>query len=708
MGKKNNHKEFPYLDREISWIAFNERVLGQAMMTQKPLLERLRFIAIAAKNLDEFFMVRVAGLKNQEAAGLERRHPEPVSLKSLLDQIHERASALIQNQFNVLQTLKKELESENFFLVTAEGLMKSDKVWLSTYFKEEIFPVLTPLAVDPAHPFPFVANLGMTVALEMENPEGEILKGLVPLPLKIKRFIQLPNRGSRFIALEDVISLFIPKLFPGFILRGMGCFRVVRDSEVEIHEESDDFVHYFEAALKQRERGAVILLMIQKSMPPDLRAFVEEGLDLSIGEVMEVDGMLGLSDLDQVIISKRNDLQYKPYVERFPARIREFGGSCLAAIKHKDLLVHHPYESFDVVVDFLKEAARDPNVVSIKQTLYRTSNDSPIVAALIEAAENGKSVLVIVELKARFDEKANLKWARDLERAGVLVVYGLLGLKTHAKLSLVTRREDGHLKNYAHFGTGNYHPQTARVYDDLSLFTADHKIVEDLCKIFNYVTGSASPKKLKKLAYSPLSLRSTLIEHIRGERDFAKAGKPAIIWAKMNALVDHEIIDELCLASQDGVKIHLIVRGICCLSPELPGVSENIHVKSLVGRFLEHSRIVCFGNGHDLPSEHAKVFISSADWMPRNFDWRFESLVPIENHTVKSQILDQIMMAYLKDTANSWSLGADGNYTQINPEGEGFNAHHYFMRHQSLSGGGSMTHDLHLPHLTLEEPEILP
>lgn len=685
---QNNKSESPYFDRELSWLAFNERVLAQAYNESIPLLERLNFIAISAKNLDEFYMVRVAGLKNQQDAGIDIVNNNGKYLGELLNAIKVRSLNLIKNQHLQLKKLIRELRKNNFSIINRTELLPSDKKWLKEYFTSHLLPVLTPLALDPAHPFPFIPNMGLAIALELVNKNNKELKALIPIPNQIARFIPLPDNPQRFILAEDVIIAHIKDLFPGFSTHSHGCFHVLRDSEIEFHEESEDFVRYFEAALKKRKRGAVIRLTIDEVMPPHLQKFVEENLNLDIGDVMKVEGILGLEALDQLITSQRPDLRYPSYNERYPDRIREFGGNIFAAIANKDLLVHHPYESFDVVVEFLKQAARDPQVVSIKQTLYRTSYNSPIVAALIEAAENGKSVTAVVEIKARFDEQANLQWAQDLQRAGVMILYGILGYKTHGKISLITRKEDNNLQIYTHFGTGNYHPITARIYDDLSFFTADLSMGEDASKIFNYLTGYAHPKELKKLAYAPLTMRSNIETLIKDEIQSAKKGKPGSIWAKMNALVDTKIINLLYEASNAGVSIDLIIRGVCSLRPGVKGMSENIRVKSLIGRFLEHSRIFCFGNGFSLPSPNAKVYISSADWMPRNLDWRFETFIPIENLTVKAQILDQIMVAYLKDQAQSWFLKEDGIYYPTGKLGQGFSAHEYFMKHPSLSGRG--------------------
>ncbi|WP_028970027.1 RNA degradosome polyphosphate kinase [Sphingomonas sp. URHD0057] len=677
-----------YFNRELSWLAFNRRVLEEACNAKHPLLERVRFLSISASNLDEFVMVRVAGLKAHQAIGVEELSPEGMTVAQQLAAVTAEVDTLVRSQHEVWAALQLELDVAGMQVIGDEPLDETVEAWLDQHFREQIFPVLTPQAIDPAHPFPFIPNQGLSLIFEIKKGRASV-RELVMAPSSLPRFIRIPGPDARYIALESLIRRKTDYLFPKYVVVRGGAFRIIRDSDIEIEEEAEDLVRYFRTAIKRRRRGRVVRLELEPQMPESLVAVVQDGLGAATAIISETRGFLGMTNLSQLVDEDRPDLKFTPFNPRFPERIREHGGDCFAAISEKDILVHHPYESFEVVVEFIQQAAADPDVIAIKQALYRAGKQSAIIRALIDAAEAGKSVTAVIELKARFDEEQNLMWASALERAGVQVVYGFIDWKTHAKVSMVVRREEKGYRTYCHFGTGNYHPLTARIYTDLSYFTAEPKLGRDAAKLFNYITGYLEPRNLKQLVLSPATLRSELIRLVDAEIAAARHGKPAGVWAKMNSLVDPIIIEKLYEASAAGVKIDLVVRGICCLRPGVQGLSENIYVKSIVGRFLEHARLWCFANGHELPHPEAKVYISSADWMPRNFDRRIEYMLPIENPTVHAQLLDQVMVANLIDNEQSWRCNPDGTYSRLQPKpGQEFNLHNYFMSNPSLSGRG--------------------
>jgi len=691
-------------NRELSWLEFNGRVLEEASNPAHPLLERLRFLSISGTNLDEFFMVRVAGLMGHQLQGVEDLSADGMTATQQLDAIAEKADSLVVAQQAEWIIVRQALADEGLEVLTEEDLEPTENAWLADHFREQILPVLTPQAIDPSHPFPFIPTGGFSLIFDLRRGKlAEPVVELLMIPPTLPRFIRLPGAALRYIALETAIRAHFDQIFPGFERVGAGAFRLIRDSDIEVQEEAEDLVRYFRSAIKRRRRGRVIRLEFAADTPPDLEAMVREGLAADTALVVESAGFIGIADLGQLVEVDRPDLKFPPYTPRFPERILEHDGDCFAAIRAKDFVVHHPYESFEVVVAFLRQAAEDPDVVAIKQTLYRAGKQSAIIDALVAAAEAGKSVTAVVELKARFDEEQNLLWASRLERAGVQVIYGFVEWKTHAKVSMVFRREGSVMRTYCHFGTGNYHPTTAKIYTDLSYFTASRRAARDAAKLFNLTTGYVPPKNLELLTLSPVGLRDKILALLDAEIANAREGKPSAVWAKMNSLVDQKVIDKLYQASEAGVSIDLIVRGVCCLRPGVPGMSANIRVKSIVGRFLEHSRIFVFANGARLPHSKAKVYISSADWMPRNFDRRVEYMMPVENPTVHAQVLDQVMIANLIDNEQSWALNADGSYTRMKLGKRHFNLHRYFMTNPSLSGRGQALAGKAVPKLRLTQ-----
>lgn len=714
-----------YVNRELSWLAFNSRVLAEAENEAYPLLERLRFLSISASNLDEFTMVRIAGLEGQASRGIETTSIDGRDPRQQLAAIRQEVVKIEERQQGSLNALIPDLASHGIEIATIDGFDDAERDWLEAYFISDILPLITPQAIDPSHPFPFVANMGMGAIFRLKRDKGKgSLMEMVLIPSGAPRFVRVPSNGldggsarSRkegagettaiYVAIERLIAAYAVHLFPGFKIQGDGLFRVLRDSDLEVEEEAEDLVRVFRSAIQRRRRGRAVLLELDDQCDEAAEALLRENFDLDAAMIVKTAGMLGLRDLDIVCDEPRPDLKFPPFSPRYPERVLAHDGDCFSAIREKDIVVHHPYESFEVVVDFLRQAASDPAVVSIKQTLYRAGDQSPVIAALIDAADAGKAVTAVVELKARFDEERNIRWANQLERAGVQVIYGIEDLKTHAKVSLVVRREDEGYRTYCHFGTGNYHPVNAKIYTDLSYFTANPAMGRDAAKLFNFVTGYVEPAKLERLVISPIGLRAKLQALIEREIINVGDGKPASIWVKLNSLTDRDIIDRLYAAGQAGVEIQLIVRGICSLRAGVPGLSENIRVKSVIGRFLEHSRVWAFGNGHELPSKQAAIYLTSADAMSRNLDRRVELLVPITNKTVHAQMLNQVMLANILDTEQSWRMTPGGNYERMRDDPDvghgGFNCHEYFMRNPSLSGRGAALDTNSIPRLTLLE-----
>ena len=678
-----------YINRELSWLEFNQRVLEEAENNKIPLVERLNFLSISGSNLDEFFMVRVAGLKGQVDSEVSIESIDGLMPEQVLVEVIKKSKLIKKKQNQCWANLLKKLSNNGIKVSDTMQLQVAEKKWLETYFINEIFPLLTPVAIDPAHPFPFVPNLGLSIVLKLKSKKSKkIIRVVIPFPKGLKKFIQI-KKNSKFIATEEVIIFFINKLFPKYTFLSYGVFRLIRDSDIEFSDEAEDLVTTFENQLRKRRYGREVLLEMTKSIPEDLKNMIVNSLDIKKDNIIYAEHILDISSVNQITKSASKKLRWKEFKPRFPERIKDAKDNCFAAIRYKDMIIHHPYESFDVVVKFLRQAAKDKKVLVIKQTIYRTAKENnEIIEALVEAAEEGKSVTALLEIKARFDEELNIKVARYLKRYGVQVVYGSIELKTHAKISLVVRRERNGLNTYVHFGTGNYHINTAKIYTDLSLFTCNKEVAEDAQQFFNMATGYASPSKWKHLSVAPENLRNDILTLIQNEINHKVLGRKAEIWFKCNSLIDEAVINKLYKASKMGVKVELIVRGVCCLRPQIKGLSENINVRSIVGRFLEHSRIYCFSNGYSMPSSSAKVFISSADIMPRNFDRRYEVMVPILNKTVHKQILNQIMVANFKDNTQAWVMKSSGVYSRIKDEKSSISAHNYFMSNPSLSGRG--------------------
>lgn len=653
-----------FADRELTWLAFNERVIEEAEDQQVPLLERVRFLGIASSNLDEFFMVRVSGIQEQLQADVRTRNSAGFTPEEQFERVHRRVHEQVARMYEALnRTLLPALATEGIYLRRSSELTRQQKAFLREYFDREVFPVLTPLAVDSGHPFPHLRNLSLNLAVRLDPHEDKptsLLFAVVQVPTVLDRLVRLPAKDGHFeyILLEELISQEISLLFPGMKVREVSAFRVTRDGDIEFaEEEADDLLKTIEEELRLRERGSAVRLSVEKKSSAELVALLQKTIGLTPMQVYALDGPINLSEVSGLANQvDRSDLKYQPFVPsiRRPMRTHK---NIFRAIASGDILLHHPYESFSTVSDFIEQAANDPNVLAIKQTLYRTSGDSNIVKSLMLAAENGKQVAALMELKARFDEERNIGWARQMEKAGVHVVYGLVGLKTHAKLCLVVRKEDGGLRRYVHLGTGNYNPITARVYTDLGLLSCDPDLCDDASELFNLLTGYSRMPEWRKIVVAPSHMRDFFLQSIEREIEKAQAGGKGRIRAKLNSLVDDEIIMALYRASCAGVSIDLLVRGICCLRPGIKGVSENIRVSSIVDRFLEHSRLYIFGEGDD-----ETVWLSSADWMQRNLDRRVETAFPIENPALKRRIIDEIWTIAMMDNVKRRHLQSDGVY----------------------------------------------
>ena len=693
-----------YLSRELSWLEFNRRVLHEALDRRTPLIERLKFLSIFSSNLDEYFMVRVAVTKQQIEAQVDKRTPDGRTPAEQLEDIGQRLRPIVKQAHRYFQDdLRLQLRDEGIYLLDYADLNEEQRTYLNRYFTEQVFPVLTPLAVDSGHPFPYISNLSLNLAVEIqEQGASESHFARVKVPKVLPRFVQLPAKlgPSRTVEnsvrpmpahwagvpMEQIIAHNIAALFSGMVVKDCYPFRITRNADLSVEEdEADDLMLAIEQELRKRRLGgSVVRLELEASMDPEMRATLMSELKIQEKDVYEIESPLGLADLMSFMSLPLPDLKDKPWKAVTPPSWKAAqaeGGGIFAMIRRRDRLVHHPYDSFtNTIQAFITQAAVDPDVLAIKMTLYRTSGDSPIVNALIKAAEHGKQVVALVELKARFDEENNINWARTLERAGVHVVYGLVNLKTHTKISLVVRREEDAIRRYVHIGTGNYNPKTARLYTDLGLMSCREELGSDLTDLFNYLTGYAKQQDYQKLLIAPSNLRSQMISFIRAEAAIAKSGKPARIIAKMNAIVDPKMIAELYKASQAGVKIDLIIRGICCLRPGVPRVSENIRVISVIGRFLEHSRIFYFQNDGD-----ERYYIGSADWMPRNLDRRVEAVVPIEEPSLRLRLSD-ILQTCLNDNRQAWEMTADGTYEQRQPKaGESNRSTHKLLMKKALA-----------------------